>query len=212
MSFSFKAFVIAMVLAPIVASAAPKKANTNSDTIASSLSRDGSTLPEAIKTHLSLFGMFDLADSFEVSGGQKADSERTFVLGANYEFNQFAPGIAAQLGGTYDFAREVKNSNGLKVSEWTTYGELTAKVTPAFKVMGGLNFNFPSLSNAADGASIKGKVGFQIGGSFQFNPQFAFDARYRQLEMDLTGNNGQGGTNSRGVKISGFMLGGRYIF
>ncbi len=204
-------------LAISTAAAAPAKSATaksakSDDTISASLGGSNANIPAVLKTHLSLFGMFDMADSYEISGGQKADAERTFLLGGQYEFNQFTPGLAAQVGGTYDFAREVKNTNGIKISEWTTYGELTAKVTSGFKVFGGMNFNFPSMSNAAAGASIKGKIGFQLGASYQFTPNLAFDARYRQLEMDLTSNNGQGGTTSQGVKISGLTLGGRYIF
>ena len=213
MSLTIKSLALALIMTPILALAAPAKPTAKSDdTIMSSIGGSGSNIPAVLRTHLSLFGMFDMADSYEVSGGSKADAERAFVIGANYEFNQFTPGLAAQVGGTYDFAREVKNSGGLKVSEWTTYGELTAKVTSGFKVMGGMNFNFPSLSNAAAGADIKGKIGFQFGGSYQFTQNLAFDARYRMLEMDIKGNNGQGGTTSTGVKISGFMLGGRYIF
>ncbi len=216
MSSTIKSLALALIMMPALALAAPAKpaakASKSDDTIMSSLGSSNSNIPDVLRTHLSLFGMFDMADSYEVSGAPKADSERTFVLGAQYEFNQFTPGLAAQVGGTYDFAREVKNSNGIKINEWTTYGELTAKVTSGFKVFGGMNFNFPSISNAAAGASIKGKIGFQLGASYQFTPNLAFDARYRQLEMDLTSNNGQGGTNSQGVKISGLMLGGRYIF
>lgn len=214
---SIRALAGLLILVPCVSMAAPKntssKANpkNNEATIGSTLG-GGSSLPESIKGHLSIFGMFDMADQFEVSGGTKADSERTFLIGANYEFDQFNPGLALQVGGSYDFAREVKNSGGLKVSEWTGYGEVTAKVSPKFKVMGGMNYNFPSLSNAAAGASVKGKIGFQMGASFQFAPQLAFDARWRQLEMEVSGNNGQGGSTSTGVKISGFMLGGRFLF
>lgn len=209
-----------LILVPCVSMATPKNASNasakvdpknNEATIGSSLG-GGSSLPEAIKGHLSVFGMFDMADQFELSGGTKADSERTFLVGANYEFDQFNPGLSLQVGGSYDISREVKNSGGLKVSEWTGYGEVTAKVSPKFKVMGGMNYNFPSLSNAAAGASIKGKIGFQMGASFQFAPQLAFDARWRQLEMEVSGNNGQGGSTATGVKISGFMLGGRFLF
>lgn len=201
-----------MFLIPAISVAAPKAASKNNDATIGSTLGGGATLPAAIRGHLSLFGMLDTADQFEISGGSKADSERTFLVGANYELDQFNPGMALQVGGSYDFAREVKNANGLKVSEWVGYGEVTAKVSPKFKVMGGMNFNFPSFSNAAPGASIKGKLGFQFGASFQFAPQVAFDARWRQLEMEVAGDNGQGGKTTSGVKISGFMLGGRYLF
>ncbi|MDX9731003.1 MAG: hypothetical protein RBT63_04470 [Bdellovibrionales bacterium] len=213
---SFRSFVLsstalialcAILTAPAASQAAPAKATKKADDTILGSSGGGAGLPDFIKGHLSVFGMFDLADGYEVSGGQKADAERAFVLGANYEFNQFTPGLALQGGATYDFSREVKNSNGLKVSEWTTYGELTAKVTPQLKAMGGLNYNFPSLSNAAPGATIKGKVGFQIGASFLLNEKFAFDGRYRVIEHELSG-----GGQTTSAKIQGFMFGGRYIF
>jgi hypothetical protein len=215
----FQTLASIFILVPSISFAAPKTKSEpkvadpkkNEATIGAALG-GASAIPEAIKGHLSIFGLFDMADQFEISGGTKADSERTFVVGANYEFDQFNPGLAIQLGGTYDVAREVKNSGGLKVSEWTGYGEVTAKVSPNFKFMGGMNYNLPSLSNAGAGASVKGKIGFQVGATFQFAPQIAFDARWRQLEMEVSASNGQGGSTSTGVKISGFMLGGRYIF
>lgn len=216
MRTSVLGFVSLLVLLPAVSMAAPKPApkaaSKNNDATIGSTLGGGTTLPAAIRGHLSLFGMLDTADQFEVSGSPKVESERTFLVGANYEFDQFNPGLALQVGGSYDFAREVKNANGLKVSEWVGYGEVTAKVSPKFKLMGGMNFNFPSFSNAPVGASIKGKLGFQFGASFQFTPQVAFDARWRQLEMEIAGDNGQGGKTTSGVKISGAMLGARYLF
>jgi hypothetical protein len=215
----FQTLIAVLILVPGLSFAAPKAKSTskaadpknNEATIGAAFGQT-SSIPEALKGHLSIFGMFDMADQFEISGGTKADSERTFVLGANFEFDQFNPGLALQVGGTYDVSREVKNSGGLKVSEWTGYGEVTAKVSPKVKLMGGMNYNLPSLSNAGAGASVKGKIGFQMGATFQFAPQLAFDARWRQLEMEVSANNGQGGSNSTGAKISGFMLGGRFIF
>jgi opacity protein-like surface antigen len=221
MSLTLKTFALALVLTPAFALAAPaKKASApaaapvaaNDDTIAGSMSARGTSIPAAIHNHLSVSAKYDFADQIDVSGGNKLDAERSIVLGAQYEFDQFSPGLAAQVGGTYDINREVKNTNGLKVQEWTAYGELAAKVTPVFKVMGGLNYNFPNLTGAAPGASIKGKIGYQIGASYLAAPQIALEASYRQLEMEVSGPNGAGGTTSTGIKVAGFMLGGRYGF
>ena len=231
MSFRTFAFIFASLIATAslafssaAIAATPKKTSTPStspaarptatggDTLISTAPGSGSQMPEFISGHLSLGGVYDFADSFEISGGQKADSEKAFNVLAQYELDQFSPGVAAQFGGTYDFSREVKNAGGLKVQEWTAYGELVGKLTPQLKVFGGVNYNFPNLTNAAQGASIKGKVAFQGGASYQINSHFAADARYRMLEMETSGPNGAGGTTTTTVKLSGFMFGGRYIF
>jgi opacity protein-like surface antigen len=110
-------------------------------------------------------------------------------------------------------SREVKNTNGLKIQEWTALAEAVAKVTPQFKLLGGFNYNFPSMTGAADGASIKGKIGYQFGASYQFTSNVAFDGRYRSLEMETTGKDAATGESvSTTIKLAGFMLGGRYTF
>ena len=216
MSLTMKTLALALILTPAMALAAAKKTTTpvaaSDDTIAGSMGASGSTIPAVLHNHLSVSAKYDFADQVDVSGGNKLDAERSIVLGTQYEFNQFTPGLAAQVGGTYDINREVKNTNGLKIQEWTAYGELAAKVTPVFKVMGGLNYNFPNMTGAAAGASIKGKIGYQIGASYLVMPQIALEASYRQLEMEVSGSNGAGGTTSTGIKVAGFMLGGRYVF
>ncbi len=222
MSSILKAFALVLFLSPASAFTAPakKKAVTptpaavaaSDDTLVSSMGTGGSTIPEVFRKHLSVSAKYDFADEIEVTDGDDLESERSIILGLQYEFDQFTKGLAVQVGGTYDVNREVKNSDGLKLQEWTTYGELVAKVTPGFKVMGGLNYNFPSLSGAASGVSIKGKIGYQFGGSYLVAPQIALEGSYRQLEMDVSESNERGGKSSRGIKVSGFMFGGRYTF
>lgn len=220
----FKSLIPLAILTPALAVAAPKKAVKSQPAPAPVQREEEPTLlgggsskgslglnTEALKG-LSVFGAYDFADSVSPSGGSNLDMDRAMQIGAQYEFSQFSPGVAGQVGGTYDFEHTIKNTNGLAYSDMTVFGELTAKLSPQLKVMGGLNYNFPSLKNAAPGASIKGKMGFQAGGSFQFARNFAVDARYRTLEMDVTGNSPDGTKSTTGIKVGGFILGGRYLF
>jgi hypothetical protein len=223
MSLSFGKSVttlaLALILTPCLATAATKKkaadtdataaapASTGGDTLLSVGSSSGS-MPAAIHNHVSVFGAYDFTDSIDVEGKGNMDTDRAMLLGAEYETTQISHGVAVQVGGTYDFSRGVNNSNGLEIQEWTGFAELTAKMTQEFKLMGGLNYDFPSLTGAQAGADVKGKVGFQFGGSFAFAQNFAVDARYRQLGYDFRGANG----SSTSATASGFVLGGRYIF
>lgn len=212
---SLKVIFSVFVFLPVVALAQAKnnKATRNDDTLMSSLSTGGSAQGLDALKGLSIFAAYDLNDSLQVSGSQNMSTDRTVVLGSQYEFNQFSPGIATQIGGTFELERNVKNTNGLKYGVWTTFGEVTAKLTPAIKLMGGLNYNFPKLSNAAPGAEIKGKVGFQIGASFQVAKNFALDGRYRTLEMETSGRDpNTGATSSTGIKAQGLILHGRFVF
>lgn len=192
-----------LVFVPTVSFAA-QRAPAKDDTLLGG--GGGGSAANALKDHLSLFLMWDFADKFEASGGN-ADAEKTFLFGANYEFDQFEQGISAQVGATYDFAREIKNSNGIKISEFTIYGDGVFKVSPKVKLFAGLNYNFPSMSGAAAGATIKGKLGFEVGGSYLLNQKFAFDLKWHQLEMETSA-----GGQSVTYKLSGFMIGGRYLF
>lgn len=156
---------------------------------------------------LSLFAAYDFADELDNTSGGHADTDRAFDIGASYEFSQFSPGISAQIGGQYDFSRSIKNADpSVSFSEILPFAELTAHLTPMFKLMGGINYNFPSASNL-NGATIKGNVGYQFGGSFEFNPHVAIDARYRSVQYSLSANN-----QSVDLKENGFVAGARYMF
>lgn len=185
--------------------------NKNDDTLSVF---SGTNLGNGSLKGLSVIAGFDFADSVEVSGGQDLESEKALALGAQYEFSQFTPGISAQVGGTYEFQKTVENSNGVKYQIWTTYGEIVAKVAPKFKIVGGLNYSFPDLSNSP-GSKLKGGMGYQFGASFEATEALALDIRYRTIEMDLTFpadplEGTTGGT--RGVSSAGLFLNGRYMF
>lgn len=164
---------------------------------------------------LSVLAGFDFADSIEMSGSADLESEKSLVLGAQYEFSQFTPGLSAQVGGTYEFQKTVENTGGIKYQIWAVYGEMVAKLTPKFKLVGGLNYNFPDLSNAP-GSKLSGGMGYQFGASFEATQALALDVRYRNIEMDLTypadPANGVPTGGKRGVSSAGLFLNGRYMF
>ncbi len=238
---AFRTYLVAIVaLIPAVAFAAPvKKAHkttttttvTTSDETPAAATRKpaatadgqstllggmgkGSTISQTLHG-LSLFAMYDFSDTLENTNGRKYDTERAFDLGASYETAQFAPGIAAQLGAQYDFGRSLKVQGpgvGEKISQFVPFAELTAHLTPAVKLMGGLNYNFPSVDNSP-GATWKGNVGYQLGGSFEFTRNIALDARYRSVQYDYTpAGQGQVQGQSVSLKENGFTMGGRFMF
>lgn len=222
-----KMLIPLIILSPAMAIGAPKKAAKPATpkkeaTLLSGSSSTGAGFNREALKGLSLFAAYDFANSVSSSGNgqsQTRDIDRAFQLGAQYEFSQFSPGLAAQVGGLYEFERTVQNSGDSRISTFNTFAELTAKLTPQVKLMGGLNYNFPSIKNAP-GTSIKGKIGFQFGGSFLASENFAIDARYRIMEMETSGDQlveDEFGMVTRRKasathKVSGLILGGRYMF
>ena len=234
MSTAFRTSLIAVLaLVPALALAAPKKAHktvttttTTTETPAPAaaqgtlLGNTNGNIMSALKG-LSVYAAYDFADTAESSNSQagKTDTERAFDIGMVYEVNQFASGIAAQAGIEYDFQRATKNpaqgQSAIKFSQILPYAELTAHLTPMFKLMGGLNYNFPSFDGYPSGVTMKGAIGFQVGGSVAFNEHLAIDARYRSVQFDRSidaAASATGANYSDTVKENGFVMGGRYMF
>jgi hypothetical protein len=201
------------VLTPAIALAAPAKkaapapATRQADGQATLFGNANGPSMASLKG-LSVFAAYDFADQLESSNG-KTDTERAFDIGAMYEFSQFSPGLGAQLGAEYDFSRATKPPQGaqaVKYSQFAPFAEVVGHLTPRLKVTGGLNYNFPSADNL-NGATLKGNVGYQFGASFALNQHIAFDARYRSMQYDVSGN-GQ----STSLKQNGFQMAGRFMF
>lgn len=206
--------VLAIVtLLPAMVLAAPSKSRTAPKTIrtenTSILSNSASTSSTPSFDGLSVWGAFDTTSSANLSangGSGTTNIDKTMIIGAQYQFPQFTQGVAAQVGGGYEFARTIANSEGAQLSNLLAYGELVAQLTPAVELMGGLNYGIPSLSNAGN-VSISGKVGFQLGAAFKVTNNFAIDGRYRSVEHQLSAGN-----QTVSLKLQGLMLDARYMF
>ncbi len=169
---------------------------------------------------LSAVVAFDTADEAKQKKGANFETDNSFAIGAQYEFSQFYPGVGWQVGGLYEFSKDVDNATdpntqeratGAKYKNLTGYLELVGKVTPKLKIVGGLNYSSPDLSGVPD-VKLKGDMGFQLGGTFAFNENFAIDARYRSLRMEMTRPDQLGGREKVDVKSEGLMFAGRYMF
>lgn len=166
---------------------------------------------------LSAVVAYDFADTAKPDRGNEIDTEKSFAIGAQYEFSQFYPGIGWQVGGLYELSKESDNGDGTKSKYKNLTGsiELVGKVTPKIKIVGGINYTSPDLSNAP-GSKLKGDMGFQAGATYLATNNFAVDVRYRSLRMELT----QSGFDQFGtpvsvktdVKSDGLMFAGRYMF
>jgi opacity protein-like surface antigen len=200
--------------APVAAApaAAPAKKADEQATLFGAGVNSNANMMSSLKG-LSVFAAYDFADTLETSNGGKNDTERAFDIGATYETAQITTGIAVQGSLEYDFSRAFKNvQNPSKFSQILPSAELTAHLTPAFKVMGGLNYSFPSVDNAP-GVTLKGNVGYQFGASFAFTPHLALDARYRSVQYDWSTAVAAGqASQSISVKENGFLMGGRFMF
>lgn len=153
---------------------------------------------------------YDFADQVKV-GGDKLDTEKSLILGAQYEFAQFYPGVSWQVGGMYEFKKEIDKTDGIKYQLWTAVAEVVGQLTDKVKVFGGVNYNRPSLSNLP-GFKLKGDIGYQAGASYEINKNFAMDVRYRIVNMKLTGTNEFGEGVSEKTKSEGLLFSGRYMF
>lgn len=155
----------------------------------------------------SIFGAYDLNDKVTMSEGPNGTVDKTFILGGLYQFEQFEPGTAIQVGGTYEFERKVKNSD-LKLSMNTAFAEADLRFSPKVSINGGLNYSFPSLSGA-QGVSISGKIGYQVGASYAAKNKFSIDAKYRIVSTEVS----QDGVNkSVDADLKGLAVYGRYNF
>ncbi len=167
-------------------------------------------------TGLSAVVAYDFADEAKPKNDDDFNTERSFALGAQYEFSQFYPNVSWQVGGLYELPKEVDNSDGVKYKNLTGYVELVGKVAPKIKIVGGINYTSPDLSNA-DGSKLKGDMGFQAGATYAATDKFSVDVRYRSLRMELTQNavdqfGFPAGTVKTDLKSEGLMFSGRYLF
>lgn len=178
----------------------------------------------------SLFAHYSLADSMDVelsNGNVTATGDYTadaaFGIGGEYEVYRGASNLGFVAGGLYEFARTVSKTN-LKVSNqqqairgtpnpkptlamWEFYGNADFPLTQMFSAYGGVNYNFPVLRKIA-GAKLKGRIGWQVGGSVAINDNMAIDGMYRAINMG--GTLGEDSLDS--LSLDGFLLRGRYMF
>jgi len=155
----------------------------------------------------SFLGLFNMADSISFSGAGGSSSatvDKGFGFGALYQTKQFSPGKFAQFGATYEMERGIQNSS-VKLTDIVASGEMGFQMTQDFAITAGLNYNFPSATNL-NGASIKGKMGYQFGGSMMASKDLAIDVRFRNNEYEVSAN-GQSATG----KLSGLFLNVHYV-
>lgn len=212
-----KKFMIAVVAVTLVSFqvlAKTTKSNEEAPTLLSNTSSSGMGLSMESLKGLSIVGAYDTSDDAKLKNGT-IQTDKSFAVGAEYEFSQFAPGIAWQVGGLYEFKKEIENSNGAKYQLWTGYAELVGKMTQKIKIFGGLNYNNPDLSGA-QGAKLDGDFGYQFGASYMPAKNFAMDIRYRQIKMDYEESGfddfGAPAKFKSSVKSDGLMFSGRYMF
>lgn len=159
---------------------------------------------------------YDFADEAEPKQGSNIETEKSFAIGAQYEFSQFYPGVGWQIGGLYELSKDIEDSNGAKYKNLTGYVEVVGKVTPKIKVFGGINYTNPDLSNDANGGKLKGDMGFQGGATYLATNNFAVDVRYRSIRMEysVSGFDQFGAPVSvkTDIKSDGLMFAGRYMF
>ncbi len=207
--------LLAVLFVGTTSFAAPaKKATAAKSEAATTSAADTKTILGSSSTGLkglSVFGCFDMADSMSFSGAASVNAtvDKGFGFGALYQTNQFSAGKFAQFGATYELERTVQvngQSQSSKLSNIVFFGELALQMTQEFALTGGLNYDSPTVSNL-NGASVKGKMGYQFGGSFLTSKNFAIDARYRNTEVEVSG----GGQTATG-KLTGLFFNARYIF
>ncbi len=206
-----KAVLLALTLGLITTQAFAKPSAKEEQTLTTTAPNWGSL------QGLSAVVAYDFADTAKPDQGNDIDTEKSLALGAQYEFSQFYPGIGWQVGGLYEFSKESDNADGTKSKYKNLTGsvELVGKVTPKIKIVGGINYTSPDLSNAP-GSKLKGDMGFQAGATYLATNNFAVDVRYRSLRMELSQSGfdqfGTPVTVKTDVKSEGVMLAGRYMF
>jgi hypothetical protein len=206
--------IVALNLVSFQVLAKTTKSNEQSPTLLSNTTSSGTGFSMESLKGLSIVGAYDTSDDAKIKGGT-IQTDKSFAVGAEYEFSQIAPGIAWQVGALYEFKKEIENSNGAKYQLWTGYAELVGKLTQKIKIFGGLNYNRPDLSGA-DGADLDGDFGYQFGASYMPTKNFAMDVRFRQIKMDYEESGvddfGTPAKFTTSVKSDGLMFGGRYMF
>lgn len=192
-----------LLLATSLSFAAPAKNETTSTEKKTILgSGSGSSLKG-----FSFLGLFNMADSMSFSGAggsSTATIDKGFGFGLLFQTKQFSPGKFAQFGANYEMERGIQNTS-VKLTDIVASGEMGFQMTQDFAITAGLNYNFPSATNL-NGASIKGKMGYQFGGSIMASKDLAIDVRFRNNEYEVSGN-GQTATG----KLSGLFLNVRYV-
>ena len=205
--------VVALNLVSFQVLAKTTKSN-EAPTLLSNTASSGTGLSMESLKGLSIVGAYDTSDDAKIKGGT-IQTDKSFAVGAEYEFSQIAPGIAWQVGALYEFKKEIENADGAKYQLWTGYAELVGKLTQKIKIFGGLNYNEPKLSNAS-GAKLDGDMGYQFGASYMPTKNFAMDVRFRQIKMDYEESGvddfGAPAKFTTSVKSDGLMFGGRYMF
>lgn len=221
-----KKLLLALLLAPAFALAAPTTAKTGKVKTIRPIS--GAKIDG-----LSAFGTWDMADSFDFSGNNGRSisgtfsSEKSFGVGAKYFLGQMENGLGFEAGGSFEFGRSISNvkmdgatrqfEQKPEMQFWTMFGNVNAYLTEQFAVYGGANYNFPQVKNLKD-ADFKGKLGYQFGATYNVAQNFAVDGEYRTI--NISGSNKAAGDdgvtevtyNYDNIRAQGLMIRGRYLF
>lgn len=231
-----KIVLMLMVLTSVECFAAPqKKTSSAPEKVITSKGSDSprSTLSKTNLQGLDLFATFDLVDSLDFDGNRSQgnanqnisgtyNAEKAFGFGGQYNLFKLDNGISIQGGGTYEMGRTIssvkgpgfqQNYSGAKpeVQLWTAFGQADVALTDRFSLFGGGNYSFPQVKNIP-GGTWKGKLGYQVGGSFAVNRNMALDGMLRTI--NFSGSSEQDGvtTNLDNIRAQGFVLRGRYMF
>lgn len=217
-----KKWILALSLLPMVAFAAPAKNAPRSKTL--------KPIAKTDLRGLSIFGSFDMTDSFDFSSNSNNQStsgtfgtEKAFGFGAEYLITQLDNGVGLQAGGSFEMGRVVSNAKsqagtltyeGAKpeVQFWTVYGQGAAMLTEEIGVFGGVNYAIPQIKNIP-GGTWKSGFGYQIGATYMVNENMAVDGLYRTLNISGSAKAQDGATvNYDNIRNQGFTFRGRYLF
>ena len=94
----------------------------------------------------------------------------------------------------------------------TVAGGANFMVNDNVYLMGGPNYNFPSLSQGGAMSSIGGRLGFQGGIGVRFAGQFEAQFIYRQLGLKVSGNDQGAGFSADDLTLKGVMVRTGYMF
>jgi hypothetical protein len=181
-----------------------------------------------ILKNISIVGFYNMTDksSFEGSNANgsfsgEMNTTNSYGVGLESKFKTLNNGIIVKGGANFEFGRTMNKASGLQgnqkfnnnfenpkpeLSEWVLYLQGELPVTEELGIIGGGNFNFPTIKNAP--GSYSGKLGWQAGISYLASENFYIDGMWRSLNYNGTVDN----VTYDNINIAGFILRGRITF